>query len=494
MAEFLSQLTSVSSGSFDEDYDRRIRDLITYLQQPSKASELSAASGYLLDNLDPSLHTLSYLSVFLFKIQSLQGSNKSRLPEQIYPGRELWLKAIRILRSFDPFQIRYAGHEWHRLVQLVVQAAQAVSKPLLAVLAVRDAIVRLDPSSEVLTSVHTTFIKLTLVSRSYSLAVPVLERQVCHFPTVTGQAYQNYHQPLLCAEHESSTAFITDASGFSKQLAYRDHLQFFLYGAMIYMALKKWDRALHYLSIVISCPVTNAVSKIMVEGYKKWLLVSLLRNGKLAAHPDVVSSHVIRTYQSLVRPYTSLADAFEKGDYQRLKAEAGAAQSVWRLDNNTGLVHQVIKAFNKCKTLKLGRTFSALTMADVAQQASDCSSLCEVESLVASLVMSGAFSAVLLQSHNYNDTTMLRFSNPIKSLYSREQWARGKIVKEGRQLGVIAQSIYQSNHGLELSNEHFLFSQKSLRWSDNSAKSNIGTLDEAAGGVDIEEDIMGDMH
>lgn len=164
---------------------------------------------------------------------------------------------------------------------MVITLTCIAQKPLLAVLAVRDAIVRLDPSSEVLTSVHTTFIKLTLVSRSYSLAVPVLERQVCHFPTVTGQAYQNYHQPLLCAEHESSTAFITDASGFSKQLAYRDHLQFFLYGAMIYMALKKWDRALHYLSIVISCPVTNAVSKIMVEGYKKWLLVSLLRNGKV---------------------------------------------------------------------------------------------------------------------------------------------------------------------------------------------------------------------
>lgn len=49
MAEFLSQITSVSSGSSDEDYDRRIRDLITYLQQPSRASELSAASGYLLD-------------------------------------------------------------------------------------------------------------------------------------------------------------------------------------------------------------------------------------------------------------------------------------------------------------------------------------------------------------------------------------------------------------------------------------------------------------
>lgn len=128
------------------------------------------------------------------------------------------------------------------------------------------------------------------MSRSYSLAVPVLERQVCHFPAVTGQVYQNYHQPLLCGEHEFSTAFITDASGFSKQLTYRDHLQFFLYGAMIYMALKRWDRAHHYLSIVISCPVTNAISKIMVEGYKKWLLVSLLRNGKVTPLAKITTS------------------------------------------------------------------------------------------------------------------------------------------------------------------------------------------------------------
>lgn len=145
-------------------------------------------------------------------------------------------------------------------------------------------------------------------------------------------------------------------------------------------------------------------------------------------------------------------------------------------------------------TLKLGRTFSALTMADVTQQASDCSSPREVESLVASLVMSEAFSAVLLQSHEYDVTTMLRFSNPIKSLYSRERCARGRIVKEGWQLGVIGRSICQSNHGLELSNEHFLFSQKSLRWSENSGKSNVSALNEAAGGVDIEEDIMGDIH
>lgn len=50
---------------------------------------------------------------------------------------------------------------------------------------------------------------------------------------------------------------------------------------MIYTVLKDWDKAIHWLSIVISSPVTGPVSKIMVEAYKKWLLVNLLGKGKV---------------------------------------------------------------------------------------------------------------------------------------------------------------------------------------------------------------------
>ncbi|KAE8348028.1 hypothetical protein BDV28DRAFT_124412 [Aspergillus coremiiformis] len=502
MAEYLSQLTSVSpclhtsTPSDEEDYDKHIRDLITYLQQPNRPSELSSVSGYLLDNLDPYLHSLSYLSVLHFKIQSVQGDNKTRLSKQVCPGGELWIKAVRLLRGFDPFQIRYAGHEWRQLIELVIQAAQAVSKPLLAVSVVRDAMLRLDPSSEVLTSVHTAFMRLTLIARSYSLALPILERHICHFPTLTGQAYQKYHQPTLCGEHESSMTFLTDGSGFSKKLTYRDHLQFFLYGAMIYMALRKWDRALHYLSIVISCPVTNTVSKIMVEGYKKWVLVSLLGRGMLVSHPHLASSHVIRAYKALAKPYTLLADAFEKCDFQRIEVEVNAARSIWHADNNIGLVQQVMCAFSKRMTLRLGMTFSALTLADVAQQASHRpTSLNEVESLVASLVMSGALNAVMLHSHNDDDkTTMVRFCSTVELRCFQEHDTREQIVQDSQLLDVVGRSILYANRGLELSNENFLFLQKSMRWSDNPEKGSARALDELASGIDIEEDIMGDTH
>lgn len=49
---------------------------------------------------------------------------------------------------------------------------------------------------------------------------------------------------------------------------------------MIYTALKKFDRALYFLEVVITTPAM-AVSHIMLEAYKKYILVSLILHGKV---------------------------------------------------------------------------------------------------------------------------------------------------------------------------------------------------------------------
>lgn len=48
---------------------------------------------------------------------------------------------------------------------------------------------------------------------------------------------------------------------------------------MLYMGLKEWKKALLFLEIVMTSPVMNNASKIQVEAYKKWVLVSLLYKG-----------------------------------------------------------------------------------------------------------------------------------------------------------------------------------------------------------------------
>lgn len=55
MAEILTRLTSLPPrsqsphGVHNEKYDSQIRDLISYLKQPGKPSDIANASQYLLD-------------------------------------------------------------------------------------------------------------------------------------------------------------------------------------------------------------------------------------------------------------------------------------------------------------------------------------------------------------------------------------------------------------------------------------------------------------
>lgn len=150
-------------------------------------------------------------------------------------------------------------------------------KPVLAVKVIRDALERFETSGT-FTSMHQMFVKLALHSSSYAYALPIMDKFLYQFPADSEHARAEHP---LCSVQASNEVFITDSSGFSKDLTYRDHLQFYLYSAMIYMAVKQWDRASHCLNIVVSSPTANSVSKIMVEAYKKWMLVNLLGHGKV---------------------------------------------------------------------------------------------------------------------------------------------------------------------------------------------------------------------
>ncbi|GKZ74378.1 hypothetical protein CBS63078_7324 [Aspergillus niger] len=493
MAEILSHLTSASSelrsvnNTRDERYDTQIRDLVAYIKNCDKNSD----TQYLLDNLHPSLHTLSYLLILNLHIDNLQIRAKENLPDEIKPGNDLWTRVAYFLQHFDPIQVRYAGHEWRRLVELLAQAAEVTAKPFLAVQVMKEALLRLN-SPGILTSLHVTFLRLSLLSKSYHYALPVMERWIFQFPASSVQAYRKHISRPLCSEDTFGDTFISDASGFSAKLTYRDHMRFFLYGAMIYLALKKWDKALHWLSVVISSPVNDSVSKIMVEGYKKWVLASLLAHGKLISSPRVISAHVLKVFQTLTKPYASLADAFERGDLPRLRAEIDIGRSIWRADNNEGLVSQLFHAYNSFLVMKLGRTFSALTTADVAQRTlAPLAFSASIEEFVALLVMSGTLSATLLHLHGQADATMLRFLARSESYLYGEISMRTRLVEEARVLGLITKDANQCSSELQLGNESLQILSRNQRWPDASRVSG-DAVGESDGGLDIDEDIMGD--
>ncbi len=153
---------------------------------------------------------------------------------------------------------------------------------MLAVRPVQCAILRLDPSSSCFTSTHLLFARLCLEARVYRAALPILDKDIYHFPTSSDKVLSTSVQAPLCAHHEFSSSCITISNGLSAKLDYRDHLEYFLYGAMLYMGLETWERALLFLEIVVMAPTNNTPSKIMVEAYKKRVLVGLLLRGRVS--------------------------------------------------------------------------------------------------------------------------------------------------------------------------------------------------------------------
>jgi COP9 signalosome complex subunit 3 len=84
-----------------------------------------------------------------------------------------------------------------------------------------------------------------------------------------------------------------DITGISTDDDAKYFLLYFYYGGMIYTALKNYERALYFFEVCVMTPAT-AVSHIMLEAYKKYILVSLILNGKIILLPNYTSNLVKR--------------------------------------------------------------------------------------------------------------------------------------------------------------------------------------------------------
>lgn len=185
----------------------------------------------------------------------------------------------------------------------------------------------------------------------YRPALPILNLDIYKLPFNIDKTIPSLVQAHPCAHHECASSFITPSNGLTSKLDYRDYLEYFLYGAMLYMGLKMWERALLFLEIVIMAPTNNTASVIMVEAYKKWVLVGLLYRGGVSVHtltsleveayiennpiqplpiPRTTNSQAAKAYRAIAKPYDVVADIFKSGDDQRLRAEFEFGRQLWR--------------------------------------------------------------------------------------------------------------------------------------------------------------------
>lgn len=218
-------------------------------------------------------------------------------------------------------------------------------KPSSILAQIANAMLRLDPSAGTLTSTHRTFLQACLDTHAYHPASIILEKDI---HSIGPKSPNLADGQFYCSVHSLSNSFISQKSGFTEKLQIHDVLEYYLLGAIVYIGLRNWTRAIFYLEHVLTAPSNNAANGSMLEAYKKWVLVSLLAAGrvsrpkinskltwiwrrlfKLSNLPKAASSGSMKILKAAARPYESFADAFGKGSSDKLRAEAYEAHHVW---------------------------------------------------------------------------------------------------------------------------------------------------------------------
>ncbi|QKX58965.1 uncharacterized protein TRUGW13939_06093 [Talaromyces rugulosus] len=498
MADLLPRLLSFPSSSptaFEDGYNLHVREFIASVNEllPATIDGSALKLDSILEHVDPSIHSLSYLLVLHFHGKTVEKSPHTVAASDTRLGGSFWARCLLFLRTFDPVQVRHAANEWHKLVGYVARSAERGNKPFLAVRPIRDAIIRTELSST-LTTTHVLLSRLCLLARTYTLALPVLDHTICQFSTT---ADKPNHQ-----QNESEIDITADLRLFGPQsnLSHTDHLRYFLYGGMIYMALKKWNKARHFLSIVISSPAINSVSLIMVEAYKKWVLVNLLEKGVVAPLPKVTPPLSIKLYKALAKPYDALASTFVAGEAEKLRGEAEFGHSIWRMDKNTGLVQQVLLAFRKQSVLRLSSTFAAVTTIDVSRRAlSGTMDTNATERYILSLAIQKQLSASLSHLPGESKPSMLRFSTAGNTQSTElESDLEKRLLLQQQKLSLLVHNIRTSDIKLELGREYLDYLRRGQKHNEGMSKDG-GQSGKTKGqdidpDLDFDEDMMGDMH
>lgn len=426
--------------------------------------------------------------MLLASIDASAASGKAaprQLPSSVLPEGSLWPYVTQILLEFDLVQVRYCGTQFVRVIEIVALGAEQTSNYIPAIQLLQQVIFRLDSTSSILTSTHRTLIRLCLLAQAYTDAIDILDRPIYHIPTLLDNRSRSY----ICSSADQTSAFLNPATGLTQPITVRVFLEYYLLGALSYLAVRRYKDALFFLEVVLSAPTAqNAVSMLQIEAYRKWTLLGLILTGSTAESPKNVSQGVLKYLKALAKPYDCVVEAFHSNDIEKLRSEIEAGSSLWQEDGNYGLMVDVYQAFRKFTVIRLGRTFAALPLLVVARKTlADVQDLTETKAYLQSLIAERSLHAIIVDSGGGDE--VLRFLPPSVSLTSETEVERA-LASQTLHLQVLLRHIQDIEHRMETTKEYIDYLKKLKKAKDEDKKISGNGTGRTATADDVDEDMM----
>ncbi|KAF9694984.1 hypothetical protein EKO04_006739 [Ascochyta lentis] len=474
-----------------QKYDQAARQFVIQLNNIPASQWLKGADTPqdVLEVLNPAVNSIAY--AFALRHRIAAAVDKKPPPDSVQPGGALWNKTVLFLETFDAVQIRYAGQEWKKVVDYVEPLARNAASPGLAIAPIRSAMVRLDPTTGTFTSTHLDLIRLCLETRSYAAAEPILDNYIHSLPSqIPAVVREGFEYSVPCADVARSGEYINRNSGHAGRVGITDVQEYYVLGAMAYLGLRQFTKAQHFLEHVLVMPSANVANGLMLEAYKKWVLLSCLVSGEAKNMPRSANATAIKQVRSASKAYEAVAEAYTQlSNMSKLKAQIHAGAQTWAEDGNTGLVQAVLDSQMRAYVLRLSRTFSAMPVSHLARNVGGSAD--ETAQYLEGLIKEGYLNARLEQTDKAEAGIVLRFyldptQGPLAKSEKQQQQA---LFAQTQRTKALAEQVKDADYRLTLSKE-FIENVKRQQKRQGAPGDAMDTAWDD--GVD-EEDIMVDM-
>eukprot|EP01098_Paradermamoeba_levis_P007900 TRINITY_DN3289_c0_g1_i1.p1 TRINITY_DN3289_c0_g1~~TRINITY_DN3289_c0_g1_i1.p1 ORF type:complete len:230 (-),score=51.41 TRINITY_DN3289_c0_g1_i1:137-826(-) len=144
----------------------------------------------------------------------------------------------------------------------------------------------------------------------------------------------------------------------------------------------------------------------MIESYKKYVLISLLANGRVAPLPKYTSGTAQHHFQNNYAPYREFANSYSTSSPEELHKTASKHAEVFQKDGNFGLVKQCIKSLYKKNIQRLTKTHLTLSISDMSKMIH--LSTKETEAAILNMIDDGEIFATIHQQNgmvSFHDNT-----------------------------------------------------------------------------------------
>ncbi|KAF7722147.1 hypothetical protein EC973_003660 [Apophysomyces ossiformis] len=295
---------------------------------------------------DPALHSLGYLYFITARCIAADVQTSQQLLELL----------SHFIHVFDPAQVRLAPARFTYIAKAL--------EPMIPIRPLTEAIRRFAPHPNILTSLHASLIKACLLAKMYKY-------------------------PLSLLKHD-----IENVQPASYDISIESFLEYHYYGAMIYIGNKDFERAIYFLSLVISAPA-NVVSAIQLEAYKKYILVCSIQDGSVRALPKYTASAVVKAFQQRCGRYLEIIKAFDKSDIVQLEKVVNKHRGVWESDGHIGLVKQCVEALRRKKIREFTNVYITVSLRDLASKLgyTDATTETKVEAILVDMIARNQISA-----------------------------------------------------------------------------------------------------